>query len=112
MASTKTSTASAVRAWLLETKPEGVTVGKRGLLPPEGVKAFNSAHPRAKYVVGTKVEKTMTVPVAGTDKRGRKTTRQKTVTLAEARVVLGAEGKRGRISKSALSEALSAQASK
>lgn len=109
MASKKNVPAKAVREWFATATPEGVPApGSRGRLHPETVKAFHKANPRLRYETGVAEKATITVKVQKVDSNGRKSMRPVTITTAEARAALGhAPGKRGRISKDALSAALS-----
>jgi hypothetical protein len=110
MASRKNVPASTVRAWFTEAQPEGVPApGSRGRLHPDTIAAFMKANPRLTYVTASDAEKpTITVPVTGLDKAGRKTTRQVTLTTEAARSALGhPSGKRGRFNKADLSDVLS-----
>lgn len=81
----------------------------RGRLHPDLIAAFRKANKGKTYTTGSEAEQpTVTVPVVGVDRLGRKTTRKVTLTTAEARKVLGQEGRKGRFNKTLLSEALSA----
>ena len=113
MAARKNVSASTVRNWFAGLAPEareGVpTPGSRGRLHPNTVAAFHKANPRMRYETASEAEKpTITVPVTGLDKAGRKTTRQVTLTTEAARSALGhLPGKRGRFNKGDLSDVLS-----
>lgn len=100
----KNVTAATVRAWATE---QGLPVGKRGVIAPEIAKAFAKANRGKVYEPKVAEHRTVTVNVKTTDSRGRNRTAKRTLSLAEARKVLGAEGKRGRISTARLAEALS-----
>lgn len=116
--------AAVVREWLNSDKgtaaiakanekdPKVPTVvGARGRIHPAHSALFNKAHKGLVHETGSEAEKpTVTVPVVTVDSAGRKTTRPVTVTTAEARALIGAEGKSGRLSYATLSEALSAKA--
>lgn len=113
MATRKNVSASTVRNWFAGLAPEareGIpTPGSRGRLHPNTVAAFHKANPRMRYETASEAEKpTITVPVTGLDKAGRKTTRQVTLTTEAARSALGhPSGKRGRFNKGDLSDVLS-----
>lgn len=109
--------AAEVRAWGRENIaniPEAARacLGEtaRGRLHPEVTEAFRKAHKGRKgYTPKVAEGATVTVPVVTLDKAGRKRTEQRTLAVSEARKVLGHEaGKKGRLSKATLSEALSA----
>lgn len=102
----KNVSAATVRTW---AKENGIPVGTRGILNPAAVEAFHKANKRSKYQPKVAEHRTVTVEVPSTDARGRNIKRKRTLTLPEARTILGAEGKRGRISKTALVEALTEQ---
>lgn len=104
MSARKNVPAAAVRTWAREA---GLAVGARGILDPAIVKAFHKANKGKVYEPKVAEGRTVTVSVATTDSRGRNRTAKRTVSLTEARKVLGAEGKRGRISTKRLAEALS-----
>lgn len=114
--SRKNVPSSEVRAWgrdNLSAVPEagrkclGETA--RGRLHPDLIAAFRKANKGKTYETGSVAEKpTVTVPVVGVDKNGRKTTRKVTLPTDEARAVLGQTGRKGRFNLSLLSEALSA----
>lgn len=111
MASRKNVPASQVRSWFSEAQPEGIPApGSRGRLHPDTIAAFHKANPRLRYETASEAEKpTITVPVTSLDKRGRKYTKQVTLTTEAARAALGhPKGKRGRFNKGDLSLALSA----
>lgn len=102
--SKSTATAADVRTWAVaEGHPAG---GSRGRLPKETIAAFNEAN-EAQYAPASRDERKVTVEVVKRDKSGRKRKSKRTMTVPEARAVLGVEGKKGRISLKALSEALS-----
>lgn len=110
MATRKNVPASEVRNWFAANTPEGVPApGSRGRLHPDTIAAFHKANPRLRYETASEAEKpTITVPVTGLDKVGRKTTRQVTLTTEAARAALGhPAGKRGRFNKADLSDVLS-----
>ena len=110
MATRKNVPAAEVRNWFNEAKPEGVPApGSRGRLHPDTIAAFHKANPRLRYETASEAEKpTITVPVTGLDKAGRKTTRQVTLTTEAARAALGhPKGQRGRFNKGDLSDVLS-----
>lgn len=102
----KNVSAATVRTW---AKENGIPVGKRGRLNPEAVEAFHKANKRMRYEVGAAEHRTITVEVPSKDSKGRNIKRKRTLTLPEARALIGVEGKRGRISKAALVEALTEQ---
>lgn len=106
--SSKSVSAAVVRAWANENN---VTIGARGVLNPEAVKAFHKANKGKRYAPASDAEKrTVTVPVKVLDSVGRASTRPVTVTTAHARDLLGhPKGKRGRIAKDMLSLALEAE---
>lgn len=113
----KNVSAAEVRAWgrenianLPEAAHKCLGETARGRLHPDLVAAFTKASKgRKTYATGVAEAKTVTVPVTTLDKAGRKATRQVTMPTAEARAVLGHDAsKRGPISKSDLSLALSA----
>lgn len=104
MASRKNVSASVVRTW---AKENGVEVGARGVIAPSVIKAFRKANPKHTYEPKVAEARTVTVDVKTKDSRGRNRTAKRTLTLPEARALLGAEGKRGRISTARLSEVLS-----
>lgn len=115
MATRKFVPAAEVRSWGRENialVPESARAGlgetSRGRIHPELVKAFRKANPRKDYAAKVAEEATVTVPVTFLNKAGRKATRQQTITMSEARALIGAEGKRGRLSLAELSLALSA----
>jgi hypothetical protein len=117
MSSRKNVSANEVRAWgraNLDKVPEagrkclGETA--RGRLHPDLIAAYRKHNKNRTYETGSQAElPTVTVPVVGVDKNGRKTTRQVTVTTVEGRKILGQTGRKGRFNLSLLSEALSAQ---
>lgn len=102
----KNVSAATVRTWAAE---QGIAVGKRGRLNPAAVEAFHKANKGLKYEPRVAEHRTITVEVPGKDSRGRNIKRKRTLTLPEARALIGVEGKRGRISKAALVEALTDQ---
>lgn len=104
MATRKNVPAATVRAW---AAAEGLPVGKRGVIAPEHIDAFKKANKGLTYEPKVAEGRTVTVKVATKDSRGRNRTATRTMSLADARKVLGAEGKRGRISVARLEEALS-----
>lgn len=111
MATRKNVPASTVRNWFTTAAPADIPApGSRGRLHPDTIAAFHKANPRMRYETGSEAEKaTVTVPVTGLDKNGRKYTKQVTVTTEQARAALGhPEGKRGRFNKGDLALALSA----
>jgi hypothetical protein len=110
--SRKNVPASAVREWFAEAQPEGVpTPGSRGRLHPDTIAAFHKANKGKRYETASEAEKpTVTVPVKELDRIGRATTKQVTVTTAEARALLGQSGRKGRFDKGLLSLALEARA--
>lgn len=110
MAARKNVPASTVRNWFADTNPEGVPApGSRGRLHPDTIAAFHKDNPRLRYETASEAEKpTITVPVVGLDKAGRKTTRKVTITTEAARAALGhPKGKRGRFNLADLSDVLS-----
>lgn len=123
MSNRKNVPASEVREWLTSeagakaiaaavAKDDTIPtkVGTRGRPHPAHVALFHKANPRKRYEVGGEAEKpTITVPVAMLDSIGRKTTRQVTVTTAEARDLLGQAGRKGRFARGDLSLALEAK---
>lgn len=113
----KNVSASVVRDW--SATPEGTKAlteasakfpGSRGRLDQTTIAVFHKANPRLRYETASEAEKpTITVPVVGLDKAGRKTTRKVTLTTEAARAALGhPKGKRGRFNLGDLSLALSA----
>lgn len=113
MARKNVSTA-AVRSWARENIdliPEGdarVCLGDtaRGLLHPEVVKAFRKANKSKTYEAGAAEEKTVTFRGAFTDARGRRNTKAVTLTVSEARALLGHEpGRKGRLPMGKVQEA-------
>lgn len=116
MASRKNVTASTVRDWAKgEAGAKALTEagakfpGTRGRLDPTTIAVFHKANPRLRYETASEAEKpTITVPVVGLDKAGRKTTRKVTITTEAARAALGhPKGKRGRFNLADLSDVLS-----
>lgn len=101
------STGSQVRAW---AAAQGLTKAGRGRLSSETVKAFNAAHPKAKYSVGYKGEPTRVTVSAKRD--GASTVRGQ-ISIPEARSVLTsagiAVGERGRLSQAQLAQAILAR---
>lgn len=117
MASRKNVPAATVREWA--TTAEGTAAltkagakfpGSRGRLDPTTLTVFHKVNPRLRYETASEAEKpTITVPVVGLDKAGRKVTRKVTLTTEAARAALGHyKGKRGRFNLADLSLALSA----
>lgn len=114
--SRKNVSASVVRAWgrdNIEQVPVearkclGETA--RGRLNPALVDVFRKANKGLTYEAKVAEAPTITVPVTGLDKAGRKTTTKRTLTTAEARAALGQPSSRkGRIPLDTLSLALSA----
>lgn len=102
----KNVSAATVRTW---AKENGIAVGQRGILNPAAVKAFQKANKGLKYEPKVAEHRTVTVEVPGKDSKGRNIKRKRTLTLPEARALIGVEGKRGRISKDALVAALTEQ---
>lgn len=105
MATRKNVPAATVRAWAKDNYPGGV--GARGVIHPAVIDAFRKANKGLTYEPKVAEGRTVTVEVKTKDSRGRNRTAKRTLPLAEARKVLGAEGKRGRISVARLAEALS-----
>lgn len=116
MAARKNVPASTVREWA--TTDEGTKAlteagakfpGSRGRLDPTTLAVFHKANPRLRYETASEAEKpTITVPVTGLDKAGRKVTRKVTLTTEAARAALGhPKGKRGRFNMADLSDVLS-----
>lgn len=111
--SVKVANPSDVRAWAkanvatIKGLPEGYVVGERGRLHPLVRKAYDKAHPRAKYVESAFVER-QTVKGVRVAASGRKVPFAVQVNVAEAREALlkagKPVGKRGRIAKSLLTE--------
>jgi hypothetical protein len=109
--SVKVAAPSSAREWAkanvenIAGLPEGYTVGNRGRLHPAVIKAYNKAHPRAKYVTAAFVE-TVTVKGTRTLDSGRKVPFSQAVNVSEARAALVKAGqpvgKRGRIAQSLL----------
>lgn len=109
----KTVPAAAVRTWgraNLDLIPEvghkclGDTA--RGRLHPEVVSAYRKAHKGKTYETGAAEDPTVTFRGATLDSIGRKTTKEVTLTTAEARALLGHEkGRKGRLSMTLVREA-------
>jgi hypothetical protein len=98
MSNVKFAPATAVREF---ATANGITVGKRGLLNPAAVEAFNKAHKgKAKYEPASYVE-TVEVKAMKVNASGRKTPIRKHVNIAEAREAAKANGvevgERGRL---------------
>lgn len=116
MASRKNVPASAVREWAATaegskalTEANAKFPGSRGRLDPTTLAVFHKGNPRLRYETASEAEKpTITVPVTGLDKNGRKTTRKVTLTTDAARAALGhPKGRRGRFNVADLSDVLS-----
>lgn len=115
MAAKKNVSAAEVRAWgraNVEKVPEHARAGlgdtARGRIHPDLRSAYEKGNKGRTYEPKVAEGKTVTVPVTGLDKAGRKTTRKVTVSMAEARTALGEPtSKRGRISTTNLSDVLS-----
>lgn len=80
MSQRKPATPNEVRTWANEN---GFTLGARGVIPADAIKAFQSANRGLEYVIGH--TQTRSVKVATKDKRGRNRTATVQVTAAEAR---------------------------
>lgn len=117
MARKNVSTA-AVRTWgaaNLDLIPEAghlSIVGKNGDFKPRGrvhplvTEAFRKANPRLDYAVKVAEDPTVTFRGATVDSIGRKTTKAVTLTVKEARALLGHEaGRKGRLSMAQVKEA-------
>jgi hypothetical protein len=109
-----------VRTWGAEHAPDLVAVPRdgetfaRGRISKALVERYEDENPGMVYVAGTKDERTFEVPEVTRDKRGRKRTTKRTLTLSQVRELAGdAMGSRGLPSAAALaaaSERLSEQA--
>lgn len=113
MASRKFVSASTVREWFAglseADQAEVVAPGSRGRLHPKTIAAFKAANKGLTYEPKVAEAKTVTVSYPALDKAGRKRTASVTMTLSEARALLGAEGKRGRLSLDNLTDILAQQ---
>lgn len=116
MSSIKNVSAATVRAWARENEaliPESARAGlgatARGRLHPEIRAAYKKAHKgRKAYEPKVAEVQTLTVPVVGLDKNGRKVTKKVEITTAEARIALGQPtSTRGRLPMGTLSDVLS-----
>lgn len=104
---TKQVPAATVREW---ARSNGMTVGTRGRLDPDVVKAFSKANKGKKYTPKVAEGATITVRVPFTDAKGRSNSKPVTLSTAEARALLGhPKGRRGRFDRNALITALAAQ---
>lgn len=119
MSARKNVSASVVRDFA--ATPEGAQAildagakmpGQRGGIDPMTITVFHKENPRLRYDVASGAGKpTITVPVTGLDKRGRKHTKKVTLTTEAARAALGhPKGRRGRFNHGELSRVLSEQA--
>ena len=109
----KTATAADIRAWAERNPnrvPKGVNIPAKGRMPFRLVKSFQS-HTGKTYVPTTppKGPDTITVKVTHVQPSGRKVRRDKTVSLSEARTIVGARplGRFGKSHRAALASALS-----
>lgn len=113
--SKKNVSASIVRAWgreNIDSVPEAARkcLGEnaRGRLHPDLTAAYSKANKGKGYTPKVAEAQTVTVPVTGLDKAGRKTTRPVTMTTGEARTALGQPtDRKGRLPERDLSDVLS-----
>lgn len=82
-----------------------VSTGARGRLHPKAIEAFKAANPRKAYAVGTDAQPTITLEVVKANAKGAKRKTTVKVPAKDLRAYVGATGKRGRLSKEALSKA-------
>ena len=87
-ASTRLSAPADVRAWAIE---QGMTVGTRGVLAPQVIKAFNKAHKSAPYRT-SEFKPTVVVKATKIGSNGRKVAVRKNVNVADARAAAIAAG--------------------
>lgn len=114
MAGRKNVSASEVRAWGREhldvSEHPSLSETARGKIGPAVIEAFHKANKGKVYEPKVAESATITVPVVMLDKAGRKTTRDMTLTTAEARDLLGRpRNQKGRLPRADLSLALSAR---
>lgn len=111
---TKNVSASEVRAW---GRTQEAFAGQawlndkaRGVIPNAAVEAFTKAN-KGRKTYSPKVAEHVVIEVPGVvsvDKAGRKVTKTVSIPAPEARALIGAEGKRGRLAKGEVAMALSA----
>lgn len=118
MAGKRNVSAGEVRDWLRSEAGQAALadagvkaeVGSRGKHNPEHLAVFHKHNKGKVYEPKVAEAATVTVPVVMLDKAGRKTTRDMTVTTAEARDLLGRpRDQKGRLPRADLSLALSAR---